>query len=94
MVEAGATCAVCGESDARALLDVTLNGGTPVTMCGSHELMHRRNGARARSVAELRTELGERRSMTRRANGDGDELADRLTAAFTAERRTAERRAG
>lgn len=35
----------------------------------------------------------ERRDHERRAQGGGDELAERLTAAFTRERRSTERRA-
>lgn len=87
-------CAICGMRDARALLDVSL-GGTKVTLCGSHELMHRRAGGKAKSVAELRAMLSERRGTDRRgAPGEEvDELAARLTAAFTRERRVAERRA-
>jgi hypothetical protein len=84
---------VCGESDARALVDVVLAEG-PVTLCGSHDLVHRRTGARARGVADLRGMLGDRRSTHRRASGEIDELAARLSAAFTTERRKSERRAG
>jgi hypothetical protein len=85
-------CSVCGLRDARALLPVVLVSGARLTLCGSHELMHRRAGGQARSIEELREALGERRSMQRRATGEGDELAERLSAAFTSERRVAERR--
>lgn len=87
-------CVVCGTRDLRALVTVVLASGDPVALCGSHELMHRRDGARARTAAELRASFAERRSSTRRAVAtDGDELAERLTAAFTRDRRAAERRA-
>lgn len=89
-----AACAVCGISDARALLAVELPGGSKVTLCGSHELMHRRAGAAARSIAELRGAFGDRRETNRRGGkGEIDELAERLTAAFTSDRRGRDRRA-
>jgi len=78
--------------DARALAAVVLAGGVKVTLCGSHELMHKRSGAACRSVAELREMFGERRAMQRRATGEVDELAASLTAAFTNERRSSDRR--
>ena len=91
-----AGCCVCGLSDARALVVVPLKGGLRVTLCGTHDLVHRRAGGRARSVAELKQACGERRSEHRRARpkGDHDELAQRLSDAFTKERRATERRAG
>jgi hypothetical protein len=85
-------CCVCGVRDARALTVVALATGLRVTLCGSHELMHRRAGGKARSVAELRAALGERRTMRRRAESEGDELAERLAAAFMSDRRVTERR--
>lgn len=87
-------CVVCGLSDARQLATIALKGGETAVLCGSHALHHGRTGASARSVAELKTSLGERRSTSRRGTGEVDELAERLTAAFTRERRTAERRMG
>ena len=87
-------CAVCAARDARALVMMELEGGAAVTLCGTHAVMHGRLADRPRSVAELRSALEERRSTERRAQGDGDELAERLTAAFTRERRNTERRAG
>lgn len=91
-VEHGA-CAVCGTRDARLLVMVELPGGAGATLCGSHALLHRRLGETARTVTELRAALGERRTTNRRS-GEGDELAERLIAAFTRDRRAAERRAG
>jgi hypothetical protein len=82
--------------DARALVDVVLAGGTNVTLCGSHELIHKRYARRARTVAELRATCGERRGTRRRrdhAVGEVDELAERLSSAFAPERRVTERRA-
>ncbi len=92
-VEHGA-CAVCGARDARLLVMVELPGGAAATLCGSHALMHSRMGEQCRTVTELRAALCERRSTDRRALGEGDELAERLTAAFTRERRVQERRVG
>lgn len=85
-------CCVCGVRDARALVTAVLVTGDRVTLCGCHDLMHRRAGGQARSADELREKLGERRSMQRRASGVVDELAERLAAAFTTERRVGQRR--
>ncbi len=87
-------CVVCGVGDARMLVMLELASGQAATLCGSHALMHSRCGEVARTVAELRESLGERRNHARRAEGEGDELAERLTAAFTRDRRRNERRAG
>jgi hypothetical protein len=81
--------------DARALVMVDLKSGVRATLCGTHDLMHRRAGGRARSVAELRSLFKDRRGTDRRAfKGEVDELAARLDAAFMKERRGSERRAG
>ncbi len=93
MANHDAGCTICGTRDARALLEVELGEGLHVVLCGSHELMWRRAGKIARTVGELRATLGERRSMIRRAAGDGDELAERLSQAFAPHRRVRERRA-
>ena len=76
------------------LVMVELRGGAAAPLCGSHALMHGRMGEQCRTVTELRAALSERRSTDRRARGEGDELAERLTAAFTRERRAQERRVG
>ena len=74
---------------------VDLKSGVRVTLCGTHELMHRRAGSRARSVEELRTAFKDRRGTDRRGyKGEVDELAQRLDAAFMKDRRGTERRAG
>ena len=78
--------------DARGLVEVELANGR-ATLCGSHDLMHRRAGRKARTAAELRAAFAERRSTKRRADGGVDELAESLASAFTLERRVAERRA-
>lgn len=91
---ASGACVVCGMRDARALLEVELAGGARVVLCGSHELMHRRDGGKAESGEALRRAYGERRRETRRAHGEVDELAASLSAAFSRERRVSERRAG
>jgi hypothetical protein len=81
-------------SDARGLVEVDLSGERCITLCGTHELMHRRSGSRAQSVAELRVAFGDRRSNDRRGGpGEIDELAESLTSAFTRERRAVSRRA-
>lgn len=87
-------CTVCGARDARLLVMLELRGGQAATLCGSHALMHRRDGEVARTAAELRERLGDRRDHARRAEGEGDELAERLSAAFTRDRRRTERRVG
>jgi hypothetical protein len=73
---------------------VELPGGAGATLCGSHALMHSRSAVPSRTIAELRAALSDRRDTERRAQGEGDELAERLTAAFTRDRRSSERRAG
>ncbi|MCL2725387.1 MAG: hypothetical protein FWD69_13225 [Polyangiaceae bacterium] len=85
------SCAVCGMSDTRGLVNVELAGGAAI-LCGTHALMHSRTACETKTVAELRAKFGNRRSMDRRAHGDVDELAASLTAAFTQERRFSERR--
>jgi hypothetical protein len=82
---------VCGETDARALVDVALAGGEQTVVCGSHALMYRRLGMLVRSEAELRSLLRERRGRRDRRH-EADELGAALAAAFHAERRAAERR--
>jgi hypothetical protein len=89
----GSSCCVCGARDARALVDVVLIGGTRATLCGSHALMHKRSSAQARSPSQLREILGERRERHERRSS-GDELADALAAAFSGDRRIADRRLG
>ena len=87
-------CVVCGMSDARGLVDVDLANDPCITLCGSHELMHRRSGWQARTVAELRSAFGNRRETERRGGpGELDELAEKLSAAFTRDRRATARRA-
>src|SRR4051812_20514466 len=82
--EAHPPCAVCGMADARGLLQLDLPGQAAVTLCGSHELMYRRAGSTAETVSELRLAFDNRRSAERRGGpGELDELAERLTAAFT-----------
>jgi hypothetical protein len=85
------SCVVCGEQDARALALVALDGGTSVVLCGSHALIHGRSGGRARSVAELRRLLAERRGRRDRREA-GDELGEALTSAFQGEKRGVDRR--
>ena len=87
-------CAVCGTSDARALVAVDLTGGERVTLCGSHDLMHRRAGSPANSLSALRTLFADRRGTDRRGGaGEVDELAEALNAAFCRDRRSSARRA-
>jgi hypothetical protein len=93
-IEASGPCAVCGMADQRALLGVVLSGGEVISLCGSHELMHRRDGARSSTLVELRAAYANRRGGERRGGpGEIDELAEALTAAFTRDRRASPRRA-
>jgi hypothetical protein len=84
-------CAVCGVKDARMLAVVQLRGGEEATLCGSHALMHARSKADIRTEADLREHFADRRSGTRRVSNSsavgGDELAEKLSAAFRRERR-------
>ena len=77
----------------RALVTTRLRKGTPVVVCGSHDIMHRRMLERAETEGELRTMLRERRDTTRR-RPIPDELGARLIDAFStrAERRVGDRR--
>jgi hypothetical protein len=87
-------CAVCGMSDARGLVEVDLTNTPSVTLCGSHELMHRRSGWAAKTVSELLAAFGNRRGTERRGGpGETDELAEKLSAAFLRDRRASSRRA-
>jgi hypothetical protein len=91
---AGSCCAICGLGDARALVAVGLAGGVRTTLCGSHDLMHRRAGGAAASVTELRGMFADKRSNERRGGkGEVDELAEALSAAFCRDRRSSARRA-
>ena len=88
-------CSVCGMRDARALVMVDLQSGVRATLCGTHDLMHRRAGGRARSIEELKSAFKDRRGTDRRGyKGEVDELAASLDAAFMKDRRGTERRAG
>ena len=81
-------------SDARGLVEVELANEPCISLCGTHELMHRRSGWKAATVAELRAAFGNRRGTDRRGGpGEIDELAEKLTAAFTRDRRSTARRA-
>ena len=83
-------CAVCGDRDARALSSTRLAGGEQVTVCGTHELMHRRATATARSLAELRALVMNRRTTADRRGGcaeEHDELGQKLALAFSGDRR-------
>jgi hypothetical protein len=92
-VRVAGSCAVCGMRDARALVEVELDSER-VVLCGSHEIMQRRDGRAAKTAAELRALFADRRETDRRGRGDVDELAASLTAAFSGDRRVAERRTG
>jgi hypothetical protein len=72
-------------------VDVVLAGGTSATLCGSHALMHGRSATAASSVGELRRLLRDRRGRRDRRE-DRDELGEALTAAFSLDRRGADRR--
>ena len=75
-------------------MTTTLSSGLLVTLCGSHELMHRRAKKVAQSESELREAFGERRETNRRGRAEVDELAASLNAAFARDKRTGDRRVG
>jgi hypothetical protein len=74
------------------LVDVELTEGPAATLCGSHDLMYRRAGIRARSGVELGAMLRERRGRRDRRR-EGDELGAALNEAFSGAKRVADRRA-
>jgi hypothetical protein len=74
------------------LVDVELTQGATATLCGSHDLIYRRGGVGARSLAELRAMLCERRGRRDRRR-EGDELGAALNEAFSGAKRVADRRA-
>ena len=82
---------MCGVADKRALVEVGLLGGGRAMLCGSHAVMHGRAAPKARSQSELRELLRDRRGRRDRRH-EGDELGAALTAAFSGERRAADRR--
>ncbi len=83
-------CVVCGANDARHLTTTRLSTGAEATVCGNHELAHRRSSKTAASADELRRMLQNRRERTERRGAiEGDELALQLVEAFTGERRAA-----
>jgi hypothetical protein len=91
MQPAGSSCCVCGATDARTLLEVTLRGGARATLCGSHALMHRRSPVQATCEADLRRLLRDRRGRRDRRE-DADELGAALNAAFNGDKRGPDRR--
>jgi hypothetical protein len=86
-------CVVCGERDERSLSTLMLGDGTRVAVCGSHDLVYRRSGELACSVEELRQITRDRRERSPRREV-GDELGEKLLAAFAPNRRTQDRRRG
>jgi hypothetical protein len=76
-------CVVCGETDSRALCTTRLSRGDIVVVCGTHELMHRREERKAETERELRAMLRDRRDSHRR-RPIPDELGARLIEAFSA----------
>ncbi len=85
------TCAICGENDLRMLDQLRLSGGETAMLCGSHALVLRRLAKTPRTIAELKSFVGERRRSDERRI-EGDELGEALTAAFNGERRGSDRR--
>ena len=83
-------CSLCNWSDERALSQVSLSDDTPVTVCGSHYVVHQRVGRAFTTLGAMRQELGERRRYQERRSPSRyrDELAMQLTAAFTLDQRT------
>ncbi len=88
-------CAVCGLSDARALVKTSLASGDKVIVCANHALVHERAGGKARSVAALAALSREKRKKSeRRESFPKDELGALLTAGFAGERRAGYDRRG
>jgi hypothetical protein len=87
----GSSCVVCAERDERALSTLKLVDGTRVFVCGSHDLIYRRSGVTASTIEELRAVARDRRENTARRD-EGDELGVRLTAAFSADKRSGHER--
>lgn len=85
----GSACAVCGDTDVRALTTTRLASGDVLVVCGTHELMHRRASKVARSFEELRDLVRERRGRRERRRPRADELGAALDSAFRDERRAA-----
>ena len=83
----GSHCAVCGQTDARALCTTRLSNGDIVVVCGTHELMHRRSRRIAGNVSELTELVRDRRARDERRREEMDELGAQLSAAFRSERR-------
>ncbi len=86
-------CVVCGERDERTLSTLMLGDETRVAVCGSHDLVYRRSGQLAGSVDELRQITRDRRERAPRREV-GDELGEKLLAAFAPDRRAHDRRRG
>gem|GEM_PF-841091 len=96
-------CAICGWSDSRGLVDVELASGGTIVVCGTHSLMLQRASSESPvlssatvTVDDVRAVVGERRERARdrrNAEGDVDELAEALAAAFVRDRRLRTRRA-
>jgi hypothetical protein len=86
---------VCGLADRRALLEVRLSSGDEVTLCGTHELIHRRSVQKAATRGELVAFFRDKRAgRVDRRRGEGDELAMMLHRGFSGERRATDRRRG
>lgn len=90
--ESNPKCCVCNTTDQRAISWTKLASGETVTVCGTHELMHARTVKKAQTVEELRAMMKNRRSPRPRRNV-GDELGNALISAFSAEKRSIDRRA-
>ena len=91
----GSSCVACGLTDRRAIVDVNLDDGTSVSLCGSHAVMLRRIGARSCSTTDLARLLRDRRHERDRRSEDVDTLAMALRVGFSGDRRKrSDRRVG
>ena len=88
------SCVVCSVNDARGLSTTRLSTGEVVTVCGLHELMHRRSSRTASSIAELKTLTKERRRSVDRRSLQIDELGAQLSEAFAEDKRASGDRRG
>lgn len=82
-----ANCAICGFSDERGLVESRLASGEHVVLCGTHDMMHRREPAAAKGILDLKAKIGERRQRRDRRGRGGDELGLELESAFAGSRR-------
>jgi hypothetical protein len=80
-------CFVCRITDRRALVDVTLDDGSTIVLCGTHAVMRQRAAPSKQGREHLATVLKDRRGARDRRSRDVDELAVALRLGFAGDRR-------